>query len=1514
MPLLRDSRPSTSSDGGHSIISSSSTKRRFPLLGRRKTKNSELSRSSTNLLPTSSKKGFRVHVQVKFEKPLDNSDHTRDYDGSPKFVASDRVCQALLSRLQHCSAELITRHDCNALDPLQKPHRDVKPLRYRITYRVERDGLCLVEKSLRSFQEYELTSDDAREVVAATDRIVGHFMLRHDPGFRWAEVSEPEAFNVESETARPCTGRPQSTCCIPRSRFVNTTQKFELIPGYSIELFLRSRCVTRYPENRNAAIKIDSLQPTPLTLLTGEELTTRVCNLIDDPVCSWKRKFDKRHKTCDGLEGSGGCQHVEDGAVDLMIKVRNNLGPDYNYFSHRIQTSKALFSDPQGRDFDEFANTLKAKMEKARDMTDHTLRSMDDFTLKIRELRGKDWEVHEPLTIRLDPSVTYCRQTIEAIIERLQSGISNVLEGHEDALATMTAHKRGHLIYDGFLDGAGADDDAPREKFQSSELEKKALVTRLRDRIKSDITMLCKDTCALDCSDTLSNLKVKGDTSKAPPMPIMARPASEISVTASTTSERSDHTLSKKQAKPNLRAVSQASLVGVDLQRVPSGVEAAKRHGYMPDYNDDDNLSEPPSTPSLIDTDSISPRDSAVVTPQSSRNLPVDQSNQGLRIIDDGHRIIYQERSDEEEIARGGTEIHHFEEEEEEAPIRKGQPIEMPLDKPSRRSFDTRMPDLSGKAELKPETPVVEPVVTPQQEESAPAEKPVEAPVTTTAETSVEVPVVEAPVAIVPAVEAPPTETPAEVSVEPPVVEAPAVETPAPVVETPAPEVPLEAPVEVKETPVEDSVTAPIEAPREAPVEAPVETPVVASTPIEPPTEAIVTSLPQEKVPEPTVTIPSEDLPHEGILEYVCQPASPVPSEGAPVVEPPQKSEDVAAPIPESATETKAETKAIDETPTEQVIAKEPITEDKKAPSIEEAPESSQDDSWEMVEVSQPDVLSEGSQQVEASTKSETSLESNSTEPETQILPHVTSPAVELNEDVETPKAEPIVENILTKASAEEPRVPSIEVKDETELLSKDSVASTDATEAAKEVAAPVVDGLDTKDIALDDFPKPPSVKSFIEETPVVETRELSKTASTESPVEVVEEPVSRKSEDSAIDLKEISTVPATTEEEVEKQEDKPAAPSSEDSGISIGEQAGSVVAAEVTELKPAVAPKDVPAAIEEIVEKEDEVENTKIEESSTSILDDVLDEYTKPVLPEVVETGPVLQNAPALSTEATQDRELKADEEPKVEQLVAPVELSEGKETHKEEEPKVEEPVAPINLAEEDEVKVGEVAKDKPAAFSSDDLAVPVGEAKPTVPEIVELPVQSEAAKDVDVAEEKSETVAAESAASVTANVPDVSVPEPAVATALEQEFTPTPIVEPISEEVPAVSDDVTSLPTIEEARRAPVHTVSDIDIPRVILRPRLNTLSERPKSMAFLDIDSDPFDGQDDIDGRPMSAVGSPRRYFQHNRQPSAGLLGFHEQRLMAIGLRNAMVPYRFRPLRRDSDSRPGTSYSEQ
>lgn len=615
---------------------------------------SENDRPSTAMPQSSTKSGFRVRVQIHFESPLD-SDYSRDYDASPKFVASDQVCQGLFSRLQHCSTELITRHDYSALDPLTKPSRDPKQLRYRISFRVERDGACIFDKLLRSFQEQPLSSDEAREVVGATDRIVALFLLRHDPGFRWVEPAEPDSAVLGPETVRPCTGRPQSTYCVPRARFLHATQSHEFIPGYSIEVFLRSRCSTRYPESRNASLKIDSTQTTPLTILCGEDLMSNVTTMLDVPIDAWKKEFDQKHQSCEGLEGSGGCQHIEDGAVDIMFKVRNNLGPDYTYFSHRVQTSKVLFNDPQARDFDDYTEKLRAKLERARDSTDRAMASKDDLIIRIRDLRGENWQSQDHMVFRLDSTVIHCRQTTDALMERLYTGISSVFEGH-DISATMLAHKRGHLIFDGVI-GGYKDEHLPHEKFETPELEKKTFESRLKDRIRSDITMVCKDTCSLDGSDELPNLTVNVGGC----VPSIKEPYSiyDVNVPESPTSSRhSSHGLAKKHSQGNLREKTLAPKG--EKRPVPAGVEMAKQYGYMADYMaDDENLSESPSTPSLTDTDSTSHHDNIVSTPQRSTH----QGNTWLRMV--GHNdpdagLMEEdapEHQDEEDVLRMGHSL-----------------------------------------------------------------------------------------------------------------------------------------------------------------------------------------------------------------------------------------------------------------------------------------------------------------------------------------------------------------------------------------------------------------------------------------------------------------------------------------------------------------------------------------------------------------------------------------------------------------------------------------------------------------------------------------------------------------------------------------------------------------------------------------------------------------------------------------------------------------------------------------
>jgi hypothetical protein len=191
---------------------------------------------------------------------------------------------------------------------------------------------------------------------------------------------------------------------------------------------------------------------------------------------------------------------------------------------------------------------------------------------------------------------------------------------------------------------------------------------------------------------------------------------------------------------------------------------------------------------------------------------------------------------------------------------------------------------------------------------------------------------------------------------------------------------------------------------------------------------------------------------------------------------------------------------------------------------------------------------------------------------------------------------------------------------------------------------------------------------------------------------------------------------------------------------------------------------------------------------------------------------------------------------------------------------------------------------------------------------------------------------------------VPEDTLLEPAATVAEDIQVISTE--SPESQEVPASLDERPYMPTIasapperlplqqdffpsteekeegQESSRKP-YNMSDFDaLSRPRARPRTNTLPERRYSTALaLEIDlsahHDPDEEDSPIDDAPKSANGTWRPYTLHRRQPSAGFIGLPEQRrLHSVGLRSAVLPYRWQQMRREQaiwEGRPGTSHSE-
>jgi hypothetical protein len=631
------------------------TKRSFPLVMRKKTKdgngsNTTPERPSTSHLllstgsttattnaPLTRSPSLRVRLFLKFESPLDSAHHA-EFQSSPSFEPTDRICQVLLQRLQHCSAELLTRRDCHAMDPHHAqgsqpldsadygsgsgsdadaadatgPTRAARPRRFQLTFSVERHGLRWAEETFVSYQQDPVNADLADDILAESRLFVSRFLSRHDPGFPRASSADVDPPATRPETRRPCFGLPQPVSCVPRTQEAPS-------PGFLIEVFLRSR--DQGPgAQRSTSLRIDSQQSSPLTLLLGEDVLSKASRVLDRAFADQKTRFDERHCSCDGVEGTGGCEHIADGAFDALVKIRNNLGPDYNQLSHRLQSCRILFAQQDSYDLDDFASHLREKLGAVRDLADQALNAVDDLSFHIRKLDFNDYSTQGPLYVSLDASITHDRRTTAALLERVQTGICHKIEG-TGASVVLTAHKRGHLVLDAHL----RDADAPRGKlFDKPRPTVDDLVTRLKDQMRADITMLCKDTCSLVPSDLLQNLRIFDARSAA----YNERPStSGPMLSTEPPSTPTGLSLSKRRGRFDLR---QASLSPYETSPSPTDDYMALAPSY------DAYLSDSSSTPSLVDTDSISPHDSVLITPEYTRTNQREPLAFGIRLMDDG--------------------------------------------------------------------------------------------------------------------------------------------------------------------------------------------------------------------------------------------------------------------------------------------------------------------------------------------------------------------------------------------------------------------------------------------------------------------------------------------------------------------------------------------------------------------------------------------------------------------------------------------------------------------------------------------------------------------------------------------------------------------------------------------------------------------------------------------------------------------------------------------------------------
>ncbi|KAL2271314.1 hypothetical protein VTJ83DRAFT_685 [Remersonia thermophila] len=427
-----------------------------------------------------------VHVDIRFTDPVIRTRYGRSYESSPELNATPRICRGLVRRIERCAEELVTRKDSSALDVFKRDSFDRKPQRYEITFRVSRRARGdWAERSYRSYQKQPLTMAQARDVVLTAHRIVGLFLLRHDRGFRWLDGPAPDAGLPEApETAVPSRGNLPSLSCVPPSRFIEATQTFEFVPGYDIHVGFRSTNPHRHVPTLERSFRVSSTQPAPLTLLTSEDLLRKAQKVVNDELARRWRQVSELPIP------------FSNDALEVRVRVVNNLGHQYDHVRADVTSTLPLFRDDEGKDCDAFLAAVEQRLGQVRTEADKGLKAANDLEFRIVELKGIGWTAREPARFAIGPAVSHGRQTVQAALERLQTGVGDVIRGHNLAIH-IRAQKRGHVVLDKAI-VAHEKRGKPRERFGSREDEQAVMVARLKARVQADMDKIFEDSCCID--------------------------------------------------------------------------------------------------------------------------------------------------------------------------------------------------------------------------------------------------------------------------------------------------------------------------------------------------------------------------------------------------------------------------------------------------------------------------------------------------------------------------------------------------------------------------------------------------------------------------------------------------------------------------------------------------------------------------------------------------------------------------------------------------------------------------------------------------------------------------------------------------------------------------------------------------------------------------------------------------------------------------------------------------------
>ncbi|KAF2965147.1 hypothetical protein GQX73_g8419 [Xylaria multiplex] len=447
-------------------------------------------------------RSLSIRVTVKFGEPL-NYAHSQDYEASSSLQPTEELCEALIRRVDHCSKELITRKDSSALDRTGTDGL-AKPLRYEIQVQLLRNEIgtgteSWASRTLRSYQKQPLGTEAAREVILSTHYMVGLFLRHHDEAFVWKDGPVREDPVQEHKTFPYRPGRVQPLASIPRSYFIEKQQDFESIPGYTISLSFSSQNHHRKPSQWHDTVEVHSQQLSPLTLASAENLFFDAYYAVDGVFRSERKEFEALQTSCASHSGCQHCRPHDGDGIEMMLSVKNNVGPLFDNLERTTWARVNVFWKDRATDCVEFIEKAKAAITQVRHDTDASISRMNDFEFYIIELRGRGWTIEEPIAFTLGPETCLCQRTVESLLDRLQTGVADVLRGNAIAVR-MIARKRGHFILHKTL-VAREPIEKPGKK-KSSDKAKAYVLDRLKQRIERDIDMVCKDTCTIGNRDT----------------------------------------------------------------------------------------------------------------------------------------------------------------------------------------------------------------------------------------------------------------------------------------------------------------------------------------------------------------------------------------------------------------------------------------------------------------------------------------------------------------------------------------------------------------------------------------------------------------------------------------------------------------------------------------------------------------------------------------------------------------------------------------------------------------------------------------------------------------------------------------------------------------------------------------------------------------------------------------------------------------------------------------------------